>query len=51
MAQTKAQAACEKKAAKYYPELWGKAALAALVAAGKLTKAAYKRVTGEDCEG
>ena len=48
MASTKQQDAVEKMAAKYYPALWSIDALKALVAAGKLTRAAYKRVAGED---
>lgn len=48
MAATKAQNAVEKMASKYYPDLWSIDALKALVAAGKLTDEAYKRVTGKD---
>lgn len=34
-------------AKKYYPELWGKDRLIALVEAGKLTEEEYKEITGE----
>ncbi len=34
-------------AKKYYPRLWGKDRLAALVAAGKLTAEQYKEITSE----
>lgn len=34
-------------AKKYYPRLWGKDRLAALVAAGKLTIEQYKEITGD----
>lgn len=50
MAATKAQAATEKLAAKWYPGKWSLSALKALVEAGKLTKAAYRRVTGFEYE-
>ena len=39
--------AVKTMAAKYYPRLWDKQRLQALVAAGKLTEAEYKDVTGE----
>lgn len=48
MAETQAHKAVEKMALKYYPNRWNDEALAALVEAGKLTQAAYKRVTGSD---
>lgn len=35
-------------AQKYYPRLWGIDRLKALVAAGKLSEADYKEITGED---
>lgn len=39
----------EAMAKKYYDAgLWGDAQLRALVAAGKLSKAAYKRITGHN---
>lgn len=44
MAKSKAEAMAER----YYPRYWSKDRLRALVAAGRLTKAAYRRVTGED---
>lgn len=50
MAATKAQDAAERLARKWYPSKWSKDALKALVAEEKMTKAAYKRVTGEDYE-
>ena len=34
-------------AIKYYPRLWGKDRLAALVAAGKLTTEQYEEITGD----
>ena len=34
-------------AQKYYPRLWGKERLAALVAAKRLTAREYKAITGE----
>lgn len=34
-------------AKKYYPRLWNKGRLKALVAAGKLTEAEYSELTGE----
>lgn len=51
MAASKAQEAAEKMAAKWYPKRWTRDALAAMVEAGRLTKAAYKRVTGEEYRG
>lgn len=47
----KAQDAVERLAAKWYPSHWSKADLDVLVEKGKLTKAAYRRVTSEDYEG
>jgi hypothetical protein len=35
-------------ALKYYPTYWSKDRIAALVKAGKITKADYKEITGED---
>lgn len=35
-------------AIKYYPRLWNINRLKALVAAGKLSEADYKEITGED---
>lgn len=35
-------------AGRYYPELWGKDRLIALVGAGKLTENEYEKITGED---
>ena len=34
-------------AKKYYPKLWGKERLGALVEAGRLTRKEYKSLTGE----
>ena len=48
MAASKSQNAVEKMASRYYPTLWSIDALKALVAAGKLTKSAYARITGDD---
>ena len=38
-------------AVKYYPRLWDINRLKALVAAGKLSEADYKEITGEDYTG
>ena len=38
----------KKTASEYYPKLWSKKRLLALVAADKLTPEEYKEVTGED---
>ncbi len=38
-------------AKKYYPKLWDKKRLTALVNAGKLTAEEYKEITSEDFEG
>lgn len=35
-------------AKKYYPRLWDKSRLRALVAAGRLTEEKYKKITGEE---
>ncbi len=35
-------------AKKYYPQLWDKARLDALVKAGRLTEAEYEEITGEE---
>lgn len=35
-------------AKKYYPRLWGKDRLMALVAAGRLTQQEYLEITGEE---
>ena len=35
-------------AERYYPRLWDKARLVALVEAGKLTAEEYKKITGEE---
>ena len=35
-------------AKKYYPRLWSKDRLLALVQAGKLTEAEFEEITGED---
>lgn len=48
MAATKQQNAVERLATKWYPLKWSKEDLDLLVDRGKLTKAAYKRITGED---
>ena len=37
----------KEMAIKYYPKLWSKERLIALVEAGKLTEAEYKEITGE----
>ena len=37
----------KEKALQYYPKLWNKQRLIALVKAGKLTEADYEEITGE----
>lgn len=38
----------KEMALQYYPQLWSKARLVALVKAGKLTEAEYREITGEE---
>lgn len=38
----------KEMAVQYYPQLWKKERLVALVKAGKLTNAEYKEITNED---
>ena len=42
--------AVKNKALDYYPKLWSKERLAALVEAGKLTTDEYQEITGEAYE-
>lgn len=37
-------------AKRYYPRLWDKSRLEALVAAGRLTEAEYQEITGDTAE-
>ena len=38
----------KEKAMQYYPKMWNKNRIVALVKAGKLTEAEYKEITGEE---
>ena len=38
----------KEKAMQYYPKMWNKNRIIALVKAGKLTEAEYKEITGEE---